>query len=52
MLAQRLNVQRDKVFDVPQYMIDDEMMIMAAEAASDTTKPTQDLMAKDRDDSR
>lgn len=49
LISERLLVPRDKVFDVPAYMWQDEVMKMRAEAALGSTRPTQDLMAKDRD---
>lgn len=44
-----MGVPRDKVFDVPAYMIADELMIDASEAShKDASKPTQDLIAADQ----
>lgn len=41
-------VPRDRIFDVPAWMVEDELIhINAQAAAEDTTKPTQDLMAAD-----
>ena len=42
-----MNVPRDKVYDVPAYMVEDELMVIVAETAHQGNGPSQDLIARE-----